>query len=180
MSRPLTAEEIRAEFDKVWPKLLSNRTATKSEFHMTDEEAEALKEDIFHQWLAIRRPEQCRIHTGYIMNGYPVVSVRLNPRGPGSSVKLQLHQVPARRDEYTDGMAQSWHEPELCVASHTCGQKLCLVCAVRETASKNIHRNYCLCYILVDRKLVHCCPHLVRSCRTHGTMAYYNGEEMYI
>lgn len=120
----------------------------------------------------IRRPEDCRIHTGLRAGtGYPVVSIRIGEAKKDSSVKLALHQMPARIAERDPGSEVSnWKEDDS-VASHLCNVKMCLTCAVRESRKYNNHRTTCQSIILVNFKLVVICTHDPK-CKSPGSKAY--------
>jgi len=110
---------------------------------------------VHRSWKSFKRQvksTKCRIHTGAVQNGYPVVSCRLVAT---PSAKLQLHQVPSYR-------ASNWQfDPYDSSAStnHACNNKLCLVHARLSTKEQNIAEKYCRSWMIVGQNLVQICAH---------------------
>jgi hypothetical protein len=172
-ARALSRAKTIKEFEDVWKDLKATRVVTSPEEAVTDAQVEDFKPKFYLEWLEIRRPQDCRIHAGYVnkSTGYPSVSVRLGSGAKDSSKCLALHQVPARiRERVPHQPIPNWKDDDS-VASHPCHVKACLTCAVRESRPTNNHRNYCRCCVIVNFKLVRICHH-DPPCRQPGTKAF--------
>lgn len=109
----------------------------------------------------------CRLHTGQLLQGYPVVSCRLPD---GCSVKLQLHQIPHyKRKGFKEIRKDA--KSNNAVFAHSCHNQRCLVHATRTSKDENNHQTYCKCFQLVGNKLYKTCKHEPR-CMCPGSKAF--------
>ena len=173
-SRQLTTQEKHVEFLSIWPYLKKYALYT-SEYQgprsrYGDRPARLSKRETYRSWLELRKPDECRVHTGYVhkTTGYPTVSVRLSK---SNTVALALHQMKARKEERVLGISPSnWKETNS-VASHLCQVKICLKCAIRESRFTNTLRTGCEFCRVINRKLMITCKHNP-PCKRPGENAF--------
>jgi len=137
---------------KMWPHLHRNRIIPNGETDY-DLDDNRYSKRFWKQFVKLTQElEDCKIHSGLIMNGYPYFSARQDDK---SSEKLPLHQVP----HYKDHGCDDWTKKD--VFAHRCHNKSCLVHAVRTDRKYNIAQSYCKAYKIVGETLYRDC-----NCRT--------------
>jgi hypothetical protein len=165
-----TQDELIEYFTHIiWPKIMIYRKYSDPILYMTEDELEEdYIEDIYLSWLSMSKLDECVLKDKSRCDIYCTLSIRTNRN---SSMGIPLYQIPSRIDEMDqNGRLSNWQKRF--VASHLCHTKQCMVCAIKEPRQKNLHRNYCVAFSLIDNILFHSCNHEPK-CRDFGSLAFF-------
>jgi hypothetical protein len=167
-----TEDELYEYFiDKIWPKLLANRKYSEPLLlKRTDKDLSQpeLLEYYYNSWISISKLDECILKDKSRYDKYCLLKIRT---ARNSSMGVPLYQIPSRIDEMDNKKTISNWGKDF-VASHLCHTKQCMVCAIKEPRTKNLHRNYCVAFTLFDNRIIHTCNHEPK-CRDFGNLAFY-------
>jgi hypothetical protein len=169
-SQKWTEDDLFHYFESsVWPKLINHKVYSSNIYILDNTKLSLNIEEYFYEWMAIAKLDECFLKNLQRWDKYCVLKIRTHEV---ESMGLPLYQMQARFIEmHNQGTLSMWGKEY--VASHLCHCKNCMVCAIKETRQKNLHRNYCVAFRLVDNRLIHSCTHEPK-CRDFGSLAFYN------
>ena len=165
-----TQDDLYNYFENsVWPKLIGHKIYSSDIFIIDNITLSKDIEKYFYEWLDIAKLDECCLKILNKPDNFCVLRIKTHEVG---SMNLPLYQMQARFIEmYTEGGLSIWGKQYL--ASNLCHTRSCMVCAIKETRAKHLHRNFCVAFRLVDNRLIHSCLHEPK-CRNFGSSAFHD------
>ena len=165
-----TQDDLYNYFENsVWPKLIDHNIYSSNIYIIDNITLSKDIEKYFYEWLDLAKLNQCCLKSLNKPDNFCVLRIKTHEVG---SMNLPLYQMQARFIEmYTEGGLSIWGKQYL--ASNLCHTRSCMVCAIKETRAKHLHRNFCVAFRLVDNRLIHSCLHEPK-CRNFGSSAFHD------
>ena len=170
-SHKWTQDDLYNYFENsVWPKLIGHKIYSSNIYIIDNITLSKDIEKYFYEWLDLAKLDQCCLKNLNKSDKFCILKIHK----VGQRMDLPLYEMQARFIEmYTEGGLSMWSGHY--VATFLCHTKNCMVCTIKETRAKNLHRNYCVAFSLVDNRLIHSCVHEPK-CRDFGSSAFHNDK----
>jgi hypothetical protein len=172
-SHKWTQDDLYNYFENsVWPKLIGHKIYSSNIYIIDNITLSKDIEKYFYEWLDLAKLDQCCLKNLNRSDKFCILKIKIHK--VGRQMGLPLYEMQARFIEmYTEGGLSMWSGHY--VATFLCHTKNCMVCTIKETRAKNLHRNYCVAFSLVDNRLIHSCVHEPK-CRDFGSSAFHNDK----